>query len=160
MATYNSLGQALDEIVKELTTKAQKLKTAGFSVSGTTGIGTASLDLDYKDTSNFKTKLQQALIATLTEVSDDLKGKLDASIVSYNLVETGNLKNSLIIDTSDNSIKISYDAPYAALMHYGGYIIPYGNPNTQPVYIAPRPWIEVVLAVYDLSEIFYRNFDY
>ena len=44
-----------------------------------------------------------------------------------------------------SGIEISYDVPYAGLIHYGGYITPYGSSSQQKVYIPPRPWIAAVL---------------
>ena len=46
---------------------------------------------------------------------------------------------------SGSEIIVSYSEPYAALIHYGGYILPYGNPNADKVYIPPRPWVESTL---------------
>jgi hypothetical protein len=59
-------------------------------------------------------------------------------------VDTGELMASGRVTLSENGITISYDAPYAALIHYGGYIHPYGNVNLR-VFLPPRPWIESVM---------------
>lgn len=66
-----------------------------------------------------------------------------------NIVDTGNLKQSLKIATNfgktQSSLVIKYTAPYAALVHYGGYIRPYGNQNAKAVYLPARPWISNTL---------------
>jgi phage gpG-like protein len=66
-----------------------------------------------------------------------------------NIVDTGALKDSLKIKTKFLQTKvstvISYGAPYAAFVHYGGVIQPYGNQNANSVIIPARPWVEAVL---------------
>lgn len=61
------------------------------------------------------------------------------------IIDSGNLLKSQNISYSGSSINISYDVPYASLIHYGGYIIPYGNSGLRPVYVPPRPWVFNVL---------------
>lgn len=89
----------------------------------------------------------------------ELKSQLDAEITRLNVIDTGNLKSSLQIDVRYNVIDITYDAPYADLMHYGGYIRPYGNPNAKKVYIPGRPWVENILNSYDFGDAFMRALD-
>lgn len=89
----------------------------------------------------------------------EIHAKLDTEIIAQNLVDTGNLKSSLTIDLRYNVIDITYDAPYADLLHYGGYIRPYGNPNAKKVYIPGRPWVENVLNAYDFGDAFMRALD-
>jgi len=66
-----------------------------------------------------------------------------------NIVDTGALKDSLRIKTKFLQTKtvtvINYSAPYAAFVHYGGVIQPYGNKNANSVLIPARPWVEAVL---------------
>ena len=40
---------------------------------------------------------------------------------------------------------IIYNTPYAALVHYGGAIQPYGNPKAATVTVPGRPWITATL---------------
>ena len=65
------------------------------------------------------------------------------------IVDTGALKNSLNILTKFSvtkvNLEIQYSAPYAALVHYGGVIKPYGNSRAADVIIPARPWIRAVL---------------
>lgn len=66
-----------------------------------------------------------------------------------NIVDTGALKASKSVRTkylqTKTVFQISYKAPHAALVHYGGYILPYGDVSRSPVYVPGRPWIEAVL---------------
>lgn len=65
------------------------------------------------------------------------------------IVDSGNLKSSKKITTKYMTTKtvfnIQYSAPYATLVHYGGYITPYGDVSRSPVYVPGRPWVEGVL---------------
>ena len=63
-------------------------------------------------------------------------------------VDTGALRDSLKIDTKFSQTKVSfsvvYKSPYAAFVHYGGIIKPYGNRNAADVIIPARPWVQAV----------------
>jgi hypothetical protein len=61
------------------------------------------------------------------------------------IVDTGELMRSMQVTISGTSIEITYGEPYAALMHYGGYIQPYGNKSAKPVYLPGRPWVDAVM---------------
>ena len=39
---------------------------------------------------------------------------------------------------------MQYNTPYAAFVHYGGMIKPYGNKNAADVLIPARPWVQAV----------------
>ena len=62
-----------------------------------------------------------------------------------NIVDTGALKKSLRTNISMGNINLAYREPYSRMVHYGGYIVPYGNPNAAKVYMPPRPWITSTL---------------
>lgn len=62
-----------------------------------------------------------------------------------NIVDTGALQGSLRFNVKGNSIDFAYREPYSRLVHWGGYIQPYGNPNASKVYVPGRPWITSVL---------------
>ena len=91
-----------------------------------------------------------------TYVEKSLREALDASISSQwawnegtrDIIDTGKLKSSLEIKSIFNQTKvgfqISYNTPYAAFVHYGGMIKPYGNPNAADVVIPARPWVQAV----------------
>lgn len=91
-----------------------------------------------------------------TYVEKGLRSALDKSISSQwgwiegsrDIIDTGKLKSSLQIKTIFNQTKvgfqIAYNTPYAAFVHYGGVIKPYGNPNAADVVIPGRPWVQAV----------------
>lgn len=68
---------------------------------------------------------------------------------SRNIVDTGELKGSLSVSVkfmkTKTNFMIKYSAPYAALIHEGGYIAPYGRTDLSPSFIPGRPWIKAVM---------------
>ncbi len=66
-----------------------------------------------------------------------------------NIVDTGALKGSGKVVTkylkTKSIFSVVYKAPYASLVHYGGYVTPYGDPSRQKVYIPGRPWVQAVI---------------
>lgn len=66
-----------------------------------------------------------------------------------NIYDTGTLYASQKIRTShqitQSKLTVTYSAPYASIVHNGGYIQPYGNKNANTVLIPARPWVEAVL---------------
>lgn len=89
-------------------------------------------------------------------VEKDLRIALDNSIGSNwpwtngsrDIVDTGRLMNSLQIKTTFSQTKVGfqviYRTPYAAFVHYGGMMKPYGNKNAADVLIPGRPWVQAV----------------
>lgn len=65
---------------------------------------------------------------------------------NVDIIDSGELLNSQEVSNTSNGLRISYSVPYANLIHYGGYIVPYGNTNASRVYIPPRPWVTNVLS--------------
>ena len=61
------------------------------------------------------------------------------------IIDTGELRDSLEVTIVDGQVNISYSAPYAGLVHYGGYISPYGNASIEKVYLPGRPWVQSTL---------------
>ena len=65
------------------------------------------------------------------------------------IVNSGKLKASREFKVSYGvtkaSLAISYKAPYANFVYYGGVVQPYGNPKAPSVVIPGRPWVEAVL---------------
>lgn len=86
----------------------------------------------------------------IDELGDLLDKAMMAAVWSWtdgprDIIDTGKLKSSRSITKVGNGFTIKYDQPYAALVHYGGYIQPYGNPKAAKFYYLPRPWVEEVL---------------
>ena len=81
------------------------------------------------------------------------------------IVDTGALRSSRSIKKAGNGFTIVYNQPYAAIVHYGGYIQPYGNPDAAKFYFPGRPWIESVLngggpvPQFDFEKAFNQAFD-
>lgn len=91
--------------------------------------------------------------AMASAIAQALPQYLNQSISSNGLVDSGELKNSLSVQVTPSGLEIRYAAPYAALMHEGGYITPYGNPNAQKVFIPGRPWIDEAVKSMPMKEI-------
>jgi hypothetical protein len=97
--------------------------------------------------------IKKAHDQTLDEIASKLKDALDASIQSpvwdwegdtRDIVDTGKLKDSLVVSVEGGSINVLYGEDYAAIVHYGGYFNPYGNPDIKQYYPG-RPWVDSVL---------------
>lgn len=86
-------------------------------------------------------------------IAAQLPQYLDQSIEDLGVVDTGELKRSLSIGITPSGVEIRYGAPYAAIQHEGGYILPYGNPNAQKAFIPGRPWVTQALQRMPLREI-------
>jgi hypothetical protein len=124
---------------------------------------------DKKYMANMRKAMTKGLVKAVSYVSKDLAFALDQNIGSdvwnwprdtqrangetvgspRDIVDTGKLAASLELKESflktKGTIQIAYKAPYAALMHYGGAIQPYGNPNAATVFIPGRPWVEATI---------------
>ena len=65
------------------------------------------------------------------------------------IVDSGELRDSLKVSTkflkTKTTFNITYSAPYAKLVHDGGYILPYGQAGRETKYLPPRPWIAAAL---------------
>jgi hypothetical protein len=104
--------------------------------------------------SDFQERIQAAVSRASQRVATDLKRALDDALRSsvwstgsgaVDIYETGELLASGSVIVDESGITIAYDAPYAALVHFGGYIHPYGNTSAK-VYLPPRPWVQSVLS--------------
>jgi len=99
-------------------------------------------------------KLNDALRKSLSSGSWDwpretIRSNGSIAGTSRNIVDTGALRDSQKITTrflkTKLTMAISYSAPHAGIVYYGGVIQPYGNPNANSVTIPGRPWVEAVL---------------
>jgi phage gpG-like protein len=98
--------------------------------------------------------VQNSLKGSIPDIMNRLRAALDNALEAAvwqtskgaaDIVDTGALKRSLTMTSTPDGIEISYRAPYASLVHYGGYVLPYGNTNADKVYIPPRPWLQSVM---------------
>ena len=96
---------------------------------------------------------ERAINRASARITVDLKQALDEALNSSvwasregssDIYDTGELLSSGKVTISSDGIKVAYSAPYAALVHYGGYINPYGNSSIK-IYLPPRPWVQSVL---------------
>jgi hypothetical protein len=121
---------------------------ARLSLANNIKIQTSGLDV-----STIISRFQGAVDRASTLIASDLRDALGAALRSSvwetpsgraDIVDTGQLLASGSVTVSQSGVTIAYDAPYAALVHFGGYINVYGNPAAK-VYLPPRPWVESVL---------------
>lgn len=100
---------------------------------------------------DLKLRHEKGVKAVKEAISKDLDEMMAASWGwtggARDIIDTGALKESKKVAVSGDDILISYGAAYAQLIHYGGYVLPYGNPSAQKVYIPGRPWVGAVLGV-------------
>ena len=78
-----------------------------------------------------------------------IRGNGSIAGTARNIIDSGKLKRSLVLSEKNlktkTVIQIKYNTPYAAFVHYGGAIQPYGNRNANTVIIPGRPWIQATL---------------
>ena len=98
----------------------------------------------------------QTLAALAPEIEQALTNAMNTKAYQWDygdgdIVQTGQLRDSVQVTADSESIVVTYSASssgdgtdYAAIVYYGGYIHPYGNPNVQ-VFMPGRPWIKHVL---------------
>lgn len=97
-----------------------------------------------------KAALAQVTQKLAQEVESALQAALKASVWSWgdgarDIYDTGELASSGNVTANADGISVSYSAPYASIVHNGGYIYPYGNKNARPIYLPGRPWVSSVL---------------
>lgn len=114
------------------------------------GVKIEGVDLDSEAiTEEYSGAIDQLMPKLATEIAKALDEALKASwswsTGSRDIYDTGALARSGKVVASDNGIEVTYSAPYANIVHNGGYIQPYGNPNARPVYMPARPWVSSVL---------------
>jgi hypothetical protein len=122
-----------------------------FTASGRGGRG--SIDVSGPSASDLDARFQAAAQRAAQRIATDLGAALSDAMRSSvwstpsgssDIVDTGNLLASGTVTANRGGVTVAYDAPYAALVHFGGYINPFGNTRVR-VYLPPRPWVESVL---------------
>lgn len=144
-----NLSNQINGVFKKLITDAENLDGLRFESSGQVIGPNFSIEiLSPPDTGPIMGLLEEAHERGVAAVAEGLKDHLKAQIIAVGAVETGALMNSGSVAFHSDSINIDYSiSPYAALIHYGGYIAPYGNVNIEKVYIPGRPWLEASLGI-------------
>lgn len=107
------------------------------------------------DDARMLAEVKAAIAAVSSKLAIEVKAALSAAIRSSvwtwkdgmrDIYDTGELERSVDVQVTNNGITVKYGAPYANLVHNGGYVkYPYGNKNARPVYMPPRPWVASVL---------------
>jgi hypothetical protein len=121
------------------------------TISGAIGAPSFKARVDKVDTKAAVNQIQDVHRKTLQLSASELEILLDNAMASGiwgelgDIIDSGDLRDSLSVVIEGDDIGVSYDSPYANLIHYGGYIAPYGNKNINKVYIPGRPWVESVL---------------
>jgi hypothetical protein len=137
--------------VADLTPKIPK--SVKFSASSSLG-AMLQMRISSIPASDFGGRLEAAITRASQRIATDLKQALDDALRSgvwptrtgaADIYETGELLASGRVVINESGLTIAYDAPYAALVHFGGYIHPYGNTSAR-VYLPPRPWVQSVLS--------------
>lgn len=116
------------------------------------------------DTADIQQQYLEALEPLMSKLAAEIKKALDEALKaswswtsgSRDIYDTGALSSSGKVVANGNGIEVTYSAPYANIVHNGGYIQPYGNPNARPVYMPARPWVSSVL----YGEGPYQQFDF
>ena len=156
--------KASDELVKKMQAKAKTMvkawDQASMQAEGKLGIG-FSIDtklptgISKRIKEAIRSDLEQNLHAGVPELEEALNFAIESPVWNWNgqetirkdgeivsnprnIVDTGALADSLVIESSGLGLVVSYRAPYAAIVHYGGITWNGGQ-------IQPRPWVDAVL---------------
>lgn len=163
----------LAKIIRELSKAQSELEDLDDTFTYGGDVQLPQLKVRVKDDSALKeiaNKLKQVNELAVELMREEIEKALN-EIMSSNvwpsgsdLIDTGELMNSLQVTVNGDTVRMSYTADYASLVHYGGYIQPYGNSKVEKVYIPGRPWVQAVVdgtagtAPIDLSAIYNRAF--
>ncbi len=144
-----NLSNQINGVFEELITNVESLDGLTFESSEQVVGPNFSIEiLGSPDTDPIMGLLEKAHERGVASVAKGLEDHLKAQIIAVGAVDTGALMNSGSVAFHSNFINIDYStSPYAALVHYGGYIAPYGNVNIKKVYIPGRPWLEASLGI-------------
>lgn len=130
----------LERDIRAAGTKYLNTKHKGDFAAGVVGVRVS--DYGYKGPD-----IQQEAINIVQEdlqrAASEFSQRLDDALRAVGAVDTGELLRSKSVLVTRDGIEVVYDAPYAALIRYGGYIQPYGNPNARPVNVPGRDWVTI-----------------
>jgi phage gpG-like protein len=123
----------------------------------------------------YRTALVKALSSSTRKVESQVKQAMDANMRDAiwawprtterkaggvagsprDIIDTGNLisRNYIRIGytTRGASITVGNNSPYAGIVHFGGYITPYGDRSKRAVFAPGRPWIGVAIGTTTVS---------
>jgi len=133
---------------------------------------TKNVDKLKKLADDLNINIKEAHEAALKSIADDLYLSLGIAMESKvwgwdygdgDIVDSGALRDSLSIEVQGSNINIRYEEEYAAIVYYGGYIHPYGNPYVQ-IYMPARPWIDAIFTgangvpIFDFAGLYEKAF--
>ena len=148
-------------VIKRMIKAMNELESSEGSIKGGIKIKsaadfTALKNIVSKFTQESKVAHTQTLAAMAPEIKQALTDAMNTKVYDWaygdgDIVQTGQLRDSVEVIADPESIIVSYSASssgdgadYAAIVYYGGYIHPYGNPNVK-IFMPARPWIKHVL---------------
>ena len=111
-------------------------------------------DIDAVDEEALLKEAQQEIDAAMADLAQEVEAALTSALKSAvwswkggarEIYDSRELAGSVSVTVENDGISVSYSAPYANIVHNGGYIQPYGNASARPVYLPPRPWVTSVL---------------
>ena len=120
--------------------------------------------------SDLRKAANKATDIIIAELGEALDSAMNAAVWDWpsgamDIVDTGALRSSRSIKNAGNGFTITYNQPYAAMVHYGGYVRPYGDPKASKFYFPARPWVDNVLnggglvPQFDFEKAFRQAFD-
>jgi len=145
----------LSPAFRQISSAVSALKTNSQTATVTASLAVAPIDTKKLKTirSRFPKEVEEAHMETMVYMAEELEIALGEAMENKawqweygdgDIVDTGALRDSLRITVTANNFRIYYGEEYAGIVHYGGYIFPYGNPRVI-IYMPPRPWIDSVL---------------
>jgi hypothetical protein len=155
----NKLQSQYSAAIAQETAKAKaaitKIPSISLTMSAGMFLGQYSIDADISSlTASAKTSFDAAVAEGHQTAQAIIRDALDKAMASASwgwiegardIISTGALRNSLTFSEGGKGFEFYYSSDYAALVHYGGYVRPYGNPNAPPVYLPGRPWVDAVM---------------
>ena len=148
-------------VIKRMLKEINKIDTetggisVGFTLKGASDFTTLKR-LKEKFPEAAKSAHNRTLHALAAEIKVALTDAMNSPVYDWDygdgdIVQTGQLRDSIGMAVTENSITITYSAlssgdgtDYAAIVYFGGYIHPYGNTSVT-VYMPARPWVKHVL---------------
>ncbi|WGL30498.1 capsid assembly protein [Synechococcus phage S-CRES2] len=153
----------LDSVAKRLITPKKESKFVGYLtpaiwVPPILFVGPTELGVSINSNVDFSALIESVggdlradIAKAMPSVAKDLSVALYAAMRSSawswpgggsrDIFDTGKLAASGKVIAQGSGVSVSYSAPYASIVHDGGYIFPYGNKKARPVYLPGRPWI-------------------
>ena len=146
--TSSNAGGLSQSIQRKFSKFAQKWDDLEISTTGQMGITFDMKDITTKTAlkdwrAQITENMVKSLYGAIPEVGRLLDDALESPVWGWadgtrDIVDTGALKESAVIDVDGFGFVVSYTMPYAAIVHYGGV--------TRNGFVYPaRPWVQAVM---------------